>query len=108
VSGSTCQEWKFSSAGNGHYTITNVGSGTVLDSVDCDTGDGAALDLYASLGNICQEWDLTPAGSHYTVSGVNSGDVLDVEDCETANGTTVRQWAQLGNTCQQWDFTPAS
>jgi hypothetical protein len=76
--------------------------------VDCDTGDGAALDLYAPLGNICQEWDVTPAGSHYTLSGVNSGEVLDVEDCYTANGTTVRQWAQLDNTCQQWDFTPAS
>jgi Alpha-L-arabinofuranosidase B, catalytic/Ricin-type beta-trefoil lectin domain-like len=108
VSGSTCQEWEFSSAGSGHYTITNVGSGTVLDSVDCATGDGAALDLYSALGNICQEWDVTPAGGHYTVSGVNSGEVLDVEDCETANGTTVRQWNQLDNTCQQWDFTPAS
>ena len=29
----TCQQWTFTSAGNGHYTITNVASGTVLDSV---------------------------------------------------------------------------
>jgi hypothetical protein len=50
-----------SPAASGGYNITNVGSGTVLDSVDCDTGDGAALDLYAPLGNICQQWDVTPA-----------------------------------------------
>src|SRR6202451_1017225 len=30
ASGTSCQEWTFSSAGNGHYTITNVASGTVL------------------------------------------------------------------------------
>ena len=108
TSGGTCPQWTFRSAGSGHYVITNVNSGEVLDSVDCGEFDGTLTDLWSSLGNLCQEWDVTPAGSHYTVSGVNSGEVLDVEDCETANGTTVRQWAQLDNTCQQWDFTPAS
>jgi hypothetical protein len=107
-SGSTCQEWVFSNAGSGHYTVTNVSSGLVLDDLDCATGYGAALDTYSSLGNTCQEWDVTPNGPHYTISGFNSGEVLDVEDCDTANGTSVRQWHQLDNACQQWDFTPAS
>ena len=35
ASGTSCQEWTFTSLGNGRYTITNVASGTVLDSVDC-------------------------------------------------------------------------
>ncbi len=104
ASGTSCQQWKFTSAGNGHYTITNVNSGTVLDSVNCGIFDGTLTDLWSSLGNVCQEWDVTAVGSHYTISNVGNGMVLDAEDCETANGTVVRQWAQLDNTCQQWDI----
>ncbi len=102
----TCAQWKFASAGNGHYVITNVASGEVLESVNCGTRDGTLTDLWSVLGNLCQEWDVTPVGSHYTISNVANGMVLDAEDCETANGTVVRQWAQLDNTCQQWDIRP--
>ena len=101
-----CQQWKFTSEGNGRYVITNVNSGEVLDSVDCGTRDGTLTDLWSSLGNLCQEWNITPVGSHETISNVANGMVLDAEDCETANGTVVRQWAQLDNTCQQWDIKP--
>ncbi|MGH7733553.1 MAG: arabinofuranosidase catalytic domain-containing protein, partial [Gemmatimonadales bacterium] len=87
------------------YTITNVNSGTVLDSVDCGIFDGTLTDLWSPLGNVCQEWDVTAVGSHYTISNVGNGMVLDAVDCETANGTVVRQWAQLDNLCQQWDIT---
>ena len=101
----TCQQWVFTSAGNGHYIITNASSGTVLDSVNCGFLDGTLTDLWSSLGNNCQEWDVTPVGAHYTISNVGNGMVLDAEDCETANGTVVRQWAQLDNTCQQWGIS---
>jgi hypothetical protein len=104
--GNTCQQWKFTSAGNGHYTITNVNSGTVLDDKNCGSANGTAAQLWQSLGNTCQEWDVTPAGGHYTISNVNSGMTLDVANCGTANGTVVRQWAQLDNVCQQWDIAP--
>jgi hypothetical protein len=88
------------------YTITNVNSGTVLDSVNCGILDGTLTDLWNSLGNDCQQWDVTPVGGHYTISNVGNGMVLDALDCETANGTVVRQWAPLDNTCQQWDIAP--
>jgi hypothetical protein len=104
--GTTCQQWKFSSAGSGHWVITNVNSGTVLDSVNCGIFDGTLTDLWSALGNVCQEWDVTAVGSHYTISNVGNGMVLDAVDCETADGTVVRQWAQLDNTCQQWDIKP--
>ncbi|WP_222849724.1 RICIN domain-containing protein [Trebonia kvetii] len=63
------------SAGNGHYIIiiTNVSSGTVLDSVNCGIFDGTLTDLWASLGNACQEWDVSAIGSHYTISNVGNG-----------------------------------
>ena len=72
----TCQQWTFTSAGNGRYIITNVSSGEVLDSVDCGTRDGTLTDLWSSLGNLCQEWNVTPAGSHETISNVANGMVL--------------------------------
>jgi non-reducing end alpha-L-arabinofuranosidase len=60
--------------------------------------------LWSSLGNNCQQWDVSAVGGRYTISNVGNGMVLDALDCETANGTVVRQWAQLDNTCQQWDL----
>jgi hypothetical protein len=92
--------------GQRHFAITNVNSGTVLDSANCGIFDGTITDLWSSLGNLCQEWDVTAVGSHYTISNVANGMVLDAVDCETADGTVVRQWAQLDNTCQQWDIKP--
>ncbi len=53
-----CQRWTFASAGNGHFVIANVNSGTVLDSVDCGIFDGTLTDLWTALGNACQQWDL--------------------------------------------------
>jgi hypothetical protein len=55
----TCQQWTFTSAGNGHYVITNANSGTVLDSVNCGFLDGTLTDLWSSLDNLCQQWDIT-------------------------------------------------
>ncbi|MFF4209347.1 RICIN domain-containing protein [Streptomyces sp. NPDC001796] len=88
------------------YRLTNPNSGKVLDAVNCGTANGTAVQLWSSLGNTCQEWDVTPAGSHYTIANVNSGMTLDVANCGTSNGTAVRQWAQLDNVCQQWDIAP--
>jgi non-reducing end alpha-L-arabinofuranosidase len=71
-----CQKWTFTSAGNGHYTITNVSSGTVPDSVNCGIFGGTLTDLWSPLGNACEEWDVTPVGGHYTISNVGNGMVL--------------------------------
>ena len=57
--------------------------------MNCGIFDGTLTDLWSSLGNVCQEWDVTAVGSHYTISNVGNGMVLDAEDCETANGTVV-------------------
>jgi hypothetical protein len=59
-SGTACQQWKFTSAGQGHYTITNANSGTVLDSVNCGIFDGTLTDLWSPLDNSCQQWDIKP------------------------------------------------
>jgi Ricin-type beta-trefoil lectin domain-like len=40
--------------------ITNVSSGTVLDSANCEIFDGTRTDLWSALGNVCQQWDIKP------------------------------------------------
>ena len=91
------------------YRLTNQNSGTVLDAIDCETANGTRIDLWASLGNTCQQWKFASVGSgYYTITNVNSGTVLDSVDCGTANGTAVDLWASLGNTCQEWSVVPIS
>jgi len=88
------------------YRLTNTNSGKVLDAVNCGTANGTSIDIWASLGNTCQQWKFASAGNgHYTISNVNSGTVLDDKNCAQSNGTAVQLWASLGNTCQQWDVT---
>ena len=89
------------------YRITNTNSGKVLDAVNCGTANGTKIDLWASLGNTCQQWKFTSAGNgHYIITNVNSGTTLDSVNCRMANGTATDLWASLGNTCQQWNVTP--
>ena len=91
------------------YRLTNQNSGTVLDAIDCETANGTRTDLWASLGNTCQQWKFASAGGgYYTITNVNSGTVLDSVNCGTANGTAVDLWASLGNTCQEWSVVPIS
>jgi len=89
------------------YRLTNVNSGKVLDAVNCGTANGTAIDLWASLGNTCQQWKFTSAGTDYwTVTNVNSGTTLDSVNCGWADGTAVDLWASLGNLCQKWSVIP--
>jgi hypothetical protein len=89
------------------YRLTNQNSGTVLDAVNCGTANGTALDLWAALGNVCQEWSVIPISSaHYVIVNRGNSLVLDATNCQTANGTAVRQWIGLGNTCQEWNIAP--
>jgi len=91
------------------YRLTNQNSGKVLDAVNCGTANGTRIDLWASLGNTCQQWRFASAGSgYYTITNVNSGTVLDSVNCGTANGTLVDLWAALGNTCQDWSVVQVS
>ena len=89
------------------YRLTNVHSGTVLDAVNCGTANGTSIDIWASLGNTCQQWKFASSGTGtYTITNVNSGTVLDAVNCGLADGTATDLWASLGNTCQKWAVIP--
>lgn len=83
-----------------------MNTGTTLDSVNCGSDNGTLVDLWASLNNLCQEWNVTPYGSSYSITNVGNGMELDAQNCGTANGTVVRQRQELGNTCRQWRIAP--
>jgi hypothetical protein len=89
------------------YRITNVASGKVLDAVNCGTANGTLVDQWSSLGNTCQQWRFSQAGTGtYTITNVNSGTVLDAKNCGLADGTVVDLWSSLGNSCQKWEVVP--
>jgi hypothetical protein len=105
--GTTCQQWKFASAGSGIYSVTNVNSGKALDATGCGLADGTVAELWTPLGNKCQQWAVIPTGGgHYELVVENSGMVLDAVNCGTANGTRVDLWQWLNNTCQEWSIAP--
>jgi len=88
------------------YRITNLNSGKVLDAVNCGTANGTSIDLWASLGNTCQQWKFTGLGNGvYTIVNVNSGTTLDSVNCGSSNGTSIDLWASLNNLCQEWNVT---
>ncbi len=102
-----CQQWKFTSTGNGKYSITNINSGKVLDAMNCGLANGTTVDLWSSLGNTCQQWAIIPTGGgHYEIVVENSGMVLDDVKCGTTNGTKADLWQWTNNTCQEWSIAP--
>ena len=89
------------------YRFTNVNSGTVLDAINCGTANGTLIDLWASLGNTCQQWKFAAAGTgYYTITNVNSGKLLDAVNCTLQDGSAVDLWQSLGNLCQKWSVIP--
>lgn len=89
----------------GYYRITNRNSGRVLDVANCATTDGANVQQWTNLGNSCQSWYISSAGSgYYTAKNENSGKVLDASGCGFWSGTNIDQWTGNGLTCQQFSF----
>jgi hypothetical protein len=89
------------------YRITSVNAGKVLDDINCVTTNGTRVDLWASLGNTCQQWTFTAAANgDWVINNVNSGTTLDAVNCGWADGTEVDLWQNLGNLCQRWSVIP--
>jgi hypothetical protein len=103
--GYTAASQSFPAAGTA-YRITNINSGTVLDDKNCVKTNGTSVQLWASLGNTCQQWTFTNLGNGiYNIYNVNTGTTLDSVNCGSGNGTLVDLWASLNNLCQEWNVT---
>ncbi|MFE0464492.1 RICIN domain-containing protein [Kitasatospora sp. NPDC058965] len=105
VGSADSQDWNLTAA-NGYFTLTNVGSGKVLDVPGNSTGDGTQLEQWSPNGGGNQQWSiLSTANGGYTITNRNSGKVLDVYGALGAPGTAVIQYHPTGQPNQQWNLT---
>jgi len=102
VSGKPSQMWKL----NSDKSITNVQTGTCLEIYDCESQDGANVQVYPchlSDKNSCsqstnQQWNYN---SDTSITSVMDGKCLDVYNFE---GPNVETWTCNGGPNQKWTF----
>lgn len=89
---------------DGVYTITNAGSGKVLDVSGASLEDGGNVQQYSVNGTQSQEFQLTydAQDGYYTVVSAVSGRALDVDGARDANGANVWQYSSNGTRAQRW------
>ncbi len=106
--GTAAQSFGLTSLGplveDGVYTITNAGSGKVLDVSGASLDDGGNVQQYAANGTQAQEFQLTydAESGYYTIFSAVSGRALDVDGARDANGANVWQYSSNGTRAQRW------
>jgi arabinan endo-1,5-alpha-L-arabinosidase len=102
-SGLACQQWNFTTLGNGEYKITNALGGLAADVSGCSPDAGAKLQLFADNGLACQRFRLDRANDGtYVFAAVNGNRVVEVPVASTVAGTQLGLWDYNGCTCQRW------
>lgn len=85
------------------YTLTNIGSGKVLEigGFNTDNGGNAQQWDYANVSS--QKWYFEDVGNEqYTLTNFNSGKVLEVEGSSTSSAANVHQWDYSNANNQKW------
>ncbi|HLL69732.1 MAG TPA: family 43 glycosylhydrolase [Micromonosporaceae bacterium] len=94
------------------YTITNAGSGKVVDVFGGSSTTGAAIIQWLRTGGTNQQWRFHPTGDgYYTITSMRSGKLLDVTGGATAADTPVVQWPGVsgnGSRNQHWQLRPVT
>lgn len=89
-------------------TLTNVGSGCLLDVYGGSTADGAQVIQWTASGAANQQWTLLDQGDGWTaLSPMHSGTRLDVSGGSTDDGAQVIQWHPTGGPNQEWRLDDA-
>jgi O-glycosyl hydrolase len=105
--GVASQQWQLTGNGSGWLTVTNVGSGKVLDVPGASTSPGTQLEQWTANGGTNQQWQLRPNGDGtYQIYGRNAGLVAGVGGGSTAEGAAVVQWTPLSVPDQAWSLVP--
>ncbi|WP_405148808.1 RICIN domain-containing protein [Sphaerisporangium sp. NBC_01403] len=100
--------WRINSAPGNTFTLTNTGTGKVLDVNGGDPTVGLQLQQWSANGGNNQLWYLRPTGDGYfTIVSRDSGLVADVYGLATEDGARVVQWTATGGVNQQWRLVPA-
>jgi Ricin-type beta-trefoil lectin domain-like/Concanavalin A-like lectin/glucanases superfamily len=105
--GVAAQQWQLTGDGSGWLTVTNVGSGKVLDVPGGSTSPGTQLEQWTANGGTNQQWQLRPNGDGtYQIFGRRAGLVAGVGGGSTAEGAAVIQWTPLSVPDQAWSLVP--
>ncbi len=104
---STTQQWQLTGTSSGWLTVTNVGSGQVLDVPNGSTSTGTQLEQWTGNGGANQQWQLRPNGDGtYQIYGRNAGLAAGIGGGSTAEGAAVIQWTPLSAADQKWTLVP--
>ncbi|MFJ6433388.1 RICIN domain-containing protein [Streptomyces sp. NPDC091416] len=103
---STAQQWIRSTTGDGHNTLINAASGTLLDVTDASTADGAPVGVYRPTTGANQSWTFPGAAADTwkALSFRHSSRCLDVSGAGSGDGAAVVQYGCNAGTNQQWSL----
>lgn len=96
------QIWKFTSVGNGYYTITVQHSKKVL--TNYETSNGSILCQADYTGSAAQQWKLECVNGSFKIVHRLSGKVVDVAWASTNNGATIFIWDYVGGSNQLFNI----
>lgn len=103
------QIWRFTSIGNGMYTIANLNSGKLLDARSGGTSDGTVVQQYQANGTDAQKWIVRNTGNgEVKFQNVLSGLFIDITSGNTANGTHLQLWQDNANPQQKFRILSVS
>ncbi|TXS39126.1 RICIN domain-containing protein [Streptomyces sp. OR43] len=103
---STAQQWIRSTTGDGHHTLVNAASGTLLDVTGASTDDGAPVGVYRPTAGANQSWTfpVAAADTWKTLAFRHSSRCLDVSGAGSGDGAAVVQYGCNAGTNQQWSL----
>ncbi|TDD81822.1 RICIN domain-containing protein [Actinomadura rubrisoli] len=97
------QNWKFTTASSGRFTVVNQRSGKCLDLVGGSAEPGAAVQQSPCSGSGSQTWRVSSTGrGHYTLASGPSGLCLAPAGDSGADGAKIQQSACDGRASQIW------
>lgn len=110
ANGSDPQIFKFTSTGNGYYTITSKYSDMVLDAwgASAESGTNVAQHTpaqhFSEADGVNQQWMMVEAGNGYyeIISRMSASACLDVNGAGNTEQTNVQIWARNGTDAQKW------
>lgn len=106
--GSNAQRYRFTSAGNATYRITNVNSGKALDVHGGSTVNGAVLQQYDSNGTSAQQWTVRNYGSgKVALVSVNANKAVDIPGGNATQQVKLQMYTPNGTDAQQWTISKA-
>lgn len=105
--GSQAQIFRLKHNKDNAYTITNLGSGLVLDAAGGKANNGTNVQQYSSIkGTLAQQWSIEADGDGYKiVSMIDFKHVVDLAGGVTENGRNIQLYEANGSLAQRWYFT---